>query len=237
MVDVIYTVDKQCALCGSSFSVTKVRSRLRMVKQDKDFCTYYKEINPYYYTVWVCPHCGYAAQDTYFGELSNAAEKSLHDFLDGRQIHVDFAGERTREQAIDAFKLAIFYSEMAHALSSQIAGLYLKLAWLYREGQQQEEEQLALVKAREFYEDALMREPLPIGNMTETTIEYLLGVLYFETYKLDLSLQYLGKVVANPKAKLEKRILNLARETWHEARAVKQRQAADEKMQGVLANE
>lgn len=228
MVDVIYTVDKQCALCGESFSVTKVRSRLSMIKQDKDFCTYYKEINPYYYTVWVCPHCGYAAQDTYFEELSSVAEKNLHDFLDGRQISVNFAGERTREQAIATYKLAIFYSELTHALSSKLGGLYLKLAWLYREEQQPEEEQLALIKAREYYEDALLREPLPIGNMTETTIEYLLGVLYFETHKLDVALQYLGKVVADPKAKLEKRILNLARETWHEVRDIKQQRAADE---------
>ena len=192
MVDVIYAVDKQCALCGESFTVTKVRSRLSMIKQDMDFCNHYKEINPYYYSVWVCPHCGYAAQDTFFEELSAAAKKSLHEFLDGREIHVDFAGERTREQAIATYKLAIFYGELTNLLPSKLAGIYLKLAWLYREAEQKEEEQLALLKAREYYEDALMKEPLPIGNMTEFTLEYLVGVLYFESNANDRALQYLG---------------------------------------------
>ena len=209
---------------GEAFTVTKVRSRLSMIKQDRDFCNHYKEINPYYYSVWVCPHCGYAAQDTFFAELPAAAKKSLHEFLDGREINVDFAGERTREQAIATYKLAIFYGELTKLLSSRLAGIYLKLAWLYREAGQKEEEQLALLKAREDYEDALMREPLPIGNMTQFALEYLVGVLYFETNENDKALQYLSKVVGNPKAKLERRILNLAREAWHDVRDLKQQQ-------------
>jgi hypothetical protein len=46
MADILYTAEKTCVICDKQFTVTKVRNRLSMVKQDSDFCTYYKEVNP-----------------------------------------------------------------------------------------------------------------------------------------------------------------------------------------------
>lgn len=227
--DLLYTVDKECPVCKHSFPVTKVRSKLQMIKQDSDFCTYYKEINPNYYTIWVCPHCGYAAQDSYFGEQSPAAVDKIRKFLDARQVSVNFSGIRSHEQAIATFKLAIFFAEMTSMLPSRLAGLYLKLGWLYREVQQEEEEQLLLNKAREYYEQATLKERFPIGNMTEITVEYIIGELYRRTGHIDQALSYLGKVVGNPQAKLERRILEIAKDAWHQAREQKKLELQEHK--------
>lgn len=225
MADALYSAEKQCVICDQKFNVTRVRNRLAMLKQDSDFCTYYKDINPYYYGVWVCPHCGYAALDTYFEELPAATDR-IRGFLAGRQVNVNFEGQRTREQAIATYKLAIFFAELAGTLSSRLAGMYLKLAWLFREGEQPAEEQLALDKAREYYEQAFMKEHLPIGNMSEITLQYLVGELYRRTDKLPEALNYLGKVVADPRARQEKRILEMARDAWNECRDAKKKVAA-----------
>lgn len=222
--DLLYTVDKKCPICNMSIQVTKVRSKLQMIKQDSDFCTYYKDINPNYYTIWVCPHCGYAAQDTYFTELSLAAVDKIHQFLKGKQVNINFSGPRSSDQAIATYKLAIFFGEMTAMLPSRLAGLYLKLAWLYREAQQTEEEQLLMSKARECYEQATLKERFPIGNMTEITMEYVIGELYRRTGRIDQALAYLAKVVGNPQAKSEKRILELAKAAWHQARDQKRLQ-------------
>ncbi|MCX7779932.1 MAG: DUF2225 domain-containing protein [Negativicutes bacterium] len=228
MSELLYTVDKECPLCQATFPVTKVRSKLQMIKQDGDFCTYYKELNPNYYVVWVCPHCGYAAQDTYFYELSPAAEMKLKQFLHGREVNLNLSGVRTREQGMAAFKLAIFYAEMIAAPPSRLAGLYLKLAWLYREAEQAEEEKILLNKARANYEQATLKERFPIGNMTEITVDYLIGELYRRTGNYDQALSYLGKVVSNPRAKLERRILDMAKEAWHDAREQRKKANAGE---------
>lgn len=225
MVDAIYTVEKECPICKKQITVTKVRSRLTMVKQDSDFCTYYREINPSYYNVWVCNQCGYAAQDTTFSELSTAAEDKIRKFLTGRQVNVNYSGTRTRDQAIATYKLAIFFAELIAAQHSRLAALYIRLAWLYREGEQHQEEQLAMNKAREHYEQTLLRERFPIGNMSQITVEYLIGELLRRTGKLDIALSYLGKVVGNPLAKLEKRVLEMAKAAWHEAREAKKQLA------------
>lgn len=222
--DLLYTVDKECPVCKQKIEVTKVRSKLQLVNQDSDFCTYYKEINPNYYTIWVCPHCGYAAQDSYFSEISPAGAEKIRQFLKSKQVSVNFSGIRSREQAVATYKLAIFYAEMISLLPSQRAGLYLKLAWLYREAKQAEEEQILVNKAREYYEQATLKERFPIGNMTEITVEYIIGELFRRTGRLDQALSYLSKVVGNPQAKLEKRILEMAKDAWHQAREQKKLQ-------------
>ncbi|MDR3564253.1 MAG: DUF2225 domain-containing protein [Negativicutes bacterium] len=223
MSSLLYSTEKTCALCAKPVTVTKVRNRLAMVKQDSDFCTYYKDLNPYYYDIWVCPNCGYAAHESYFEELP-AKASTIQNFLAARAVNVHFDGVRTREQGIAVYKLALFFAEMAGLLASRLANLYLKLAWLYREGEQKAEELAALDKARTYYEQAFLKERMPLGNMSELTLEYLCGELLRRTGRIPEALNYLGKVVNNPRAKQEKRIMELARDAWNEARAASKTQ-------------
>lgn len=222
MADFLYEVEKNCPVCEETVMVTKVRSRLTMVKQDTDFCTYYQGVNPYYYTVWVCPHCGFAAPEAEFGGLVHDRVKT---FLQGKKVNIDFSGTRTREQAYNTYRLAIFYGDMAGIQTSKLGGLYLRLGWLYREGEQSEEEKAALVKAAEYYERAMTYERMPIGGMSEVALMYLLGELFRRTDKLEEALLFYNRVVANPQAKMEKRILELARDAWQETRDLKKKQA------------
>ncbi|SMC70964.1 DUF2225 domain-containing protein [Sporomusa malonica] len=221
MAEPTYSVEKQCPACQKKFSVTKLRGRQAMVKQDSDFCAYFQEIKPYYYTIWVCSSCGYAAADSYFDELSAAAYDKITEFLAARTVNVNFSGERTREQAIASYKLAIFFADLIAAPASRLAELYLKLGWVYREGENAEEEKSALTKAGQYYEQALMRERLPIGTLSEAAVTYLIGELARRTGQTETALLYLSKVVGSPSAKLEPRITNLARDAWHEARAAR----------------
>ena len=78
-----------------------------------------------------------------------------------------------------------------------------------------------MAKACQCYEQATIKERFPIGGMTEITVEYIIGELYRRTGKLDQALSYLGKVVGDPRAKLEKRIHEMAKDAWHTAREQK----------------
>lgn len=228
MADILYTVDKTCEICNKDFAVTRVRTRLVKIKQDTDFCTYYKDVNPYYYTVWVCPHCGYAAQDSHFSAILPANVDKVSKFLAGREVNINLGGVRTREQAIAAYKLAIFFSEMENLAASDIAGLYLRLGWLFREGEMVSEEKTALAKAADNFEQALSKERLPIAGMSEVSLTYLIGELLRRTDQSPQALPYFSKVVSNPQAKMEKRILDMARDAWHEARKAKNQASTDD---------
>ena len=220
MADALYFIEKKCAVCGESFEVTCVRSRLSLIKQDTDFCAYYKDVNPYYYTIWTCSHCGYAARDIDFEKISESMAVKVREFLSAREVKVSFAGIRTWEQAVVTYKLAIFYSELTAAAASKMASLYIRLAWLYRENGQIDEEKKMLTKACESFDQALEREPMPLGNMSELTVMYLIADLLWRTGKNEKAKLYLSKIVSNPLAKQEKRIADLARDLWQEMRFI-----------------
>lgn len=224
MAEPTYSVEKECPVCQQKFNVTRTRGRQVLIKQDSDFCSHFQDINPYYYTVWVCSHCGYAAADAYFEELSTSAKEKISKFLATRKVNVNYSGIRTREQAIATYKLAIFFAELIAAPDSRLADLYLKLAWLYREAEDNEDEKSTLVLACEHYEQALCRERLPIGNLSEAAVSYLIGELSRRTDQTEKALLYLSKVVGNPAAKLEPRVVNLARDAWHEAKAIRDKE-------------
>lgn len=220
-MDLTYTVEKTCPICQQSFEATKVRSKLKMVRQDNDFNVIYEQLNPLYYAVWFCPSCGYAAQDTVFSEVYERHVEKIKEFLQTCDINIDFPGTRSREQAILLFKLAIFYSELTSAKDSRLGGLYLRLGWLYREAEDDKKEQIALLKAMEHYEAAITKESFPIGNMNEITVEYIVAQLQYRTGDDDTAYRSLSRLLSSVQIKSEKRISEMARDTWNEIKAMK----------------
>lgn len=216
-----FTVEKECPICEEKINVTKTRSRLLKVNQDSDFCVYYKDFNPTYYTIWVCSHCGYAAEEKNFTQLREPDKKKIKEFLANKKVGIHYTETRTRDEAIVAFKLAIYFADLTSASASRMAGLYLKLAWLYREAKDEEKENELLSRALEYYEKSLITERYPIGPMTDITVTYLIGDLHRRTGNLDKATQYLSKVIGDSRARMEPAIYNLARDLWQEMRNLK----------------
>ena len=229
MATPLYQVEKTCPICEKNFTLTKTRGQSIPVKTDTDFYTSYNsEINPYYYAIWVCSHCGFAAHEDRFFTLLEPQREKLKKYLAGRQVNLDLGGPRTWEQAVTSHKLAIHFANMVSLQASHIASLALRLAWLYREKEMANEEQDMLRKAVESYKMAFLKEKMPIGNLTEVTLTYLIGELLRRIGNIDEALSYLGRVVSNPQAKNEKRILDMAREAWHVARDMKKETGKEE---------
>ena len=151
--DYTYVAERECPVCNKKIKVTMVRTRLIKTKQDSDFCTYYKDINPYYYSIWVCEHCGYAAQDTYFESINERDKKVIAEFLKSREISIKIDLKRSREQALVAFKLAIYYADLLGMPASKMGGLYLKLAWIYRADKMEMDEKKVLKPIDEMLAD------------------------------------------------------------------------------------
>lgn len=229
MADPLYQVEKTCPICEQKFKATKTRGQAITVTTDTDFCTHFQDINPYYYAIWVCSNCGYAAHEERFFTLLESGRNKLKQFLTGKQVNLDFSGPRTWDQAVTSHKLAIYYANLISLPASHIASLELRLAWLYREKEMEIEERELMSRALEDYQTAFMKEQTPIGNLTEVTLTYLIGELLRRIGKNDESLTYLSRVVSNPQAKNEKRILEMARDAWQNVRDLKKAAESDEK--------
>lgn len=226
-----YVVDKECPVCAKKTKVTKVRSRLIKISQDYDFCTYYKDFNPYYYSIWVCSHCGYAADEPHFEKVQEKNKEKIAQFLSKKEVKIQFHEQRSRNDAIAAFKLGIFFADMIEEKPSYMAGLYLKLAWLYREAESEDQEKELLVRALEHYDKSLTTERYPIGAMTDNAVMYLIGALSYKTGNVEKATQYLSRIVGSERARLETGIYNKARDLWQDIRQEKEKAEALAKAQ------
>lgn len=214
-----FTVEKECPVCSEKTKVTRTRSRLIKVSQDYDFCVRYKDFNPYYYSIWVCSHCGYAADEAYFERINEINKEKIAAFLKQKEVKMEYKEERTRDEAIAAYKLAIFFADLVNSKPNRMAGLYLKLAWLYREAGDEAKENEILPRALEYYDKSLTTERYPIGNMTDNAVMYLIGALHYKTGNIEQATQYLSRVVGNENVRdLEPNIFIRARDLWQDIR-------------------
>ncbi len=213
----LYLETERCELCGQPFPATRVRlSQLEVVRRDSDFNVEYRGLNPYFYSVLVCPHCGYAAMDSQFHELMHSEREALKKLLVGRRPALDFSGERTWETALAAYKLALFQAERRGGRASAVAGLCLRIAWLFRAaGDPREREFLAA--ALKHYLQAYDAEPFPIGRMSRHTVEYLIGELHLRLGEPREAVGWFNRIVSE-KPEGERNILNMAKEGWQRAR-------------------
>ena len=214
MNDSLYSKKVTCPICGKQFSSMKAKlSSCKVEKKDEDFCTHYVGLNPTYYDIFVCPFCAYSASEASFEKITEEEIKLLKDAFSGRIVGRSFCTERSLNDAIASCKLAIHTAEIRKAKASVLAGLCLKLAWLYRfAGDKQEE--IFLNYSLQNYLDAFDKEECPIGNLNEISMLYLLGELSRRLGKLNDAIVWFGKAVASPERGENPRIEKLAREQW-----------------------
>ncbi|MDF2521409.1 MAG: hypothetical protein K0R84_2037 [Clostridia bacterium] len=224
MNEILYDKNVKCPICNNSFSSKKVRVSACVVdRRDEDFCIHYKDFNPVYYEIFVCPHCGYAASENSFDNLSLVELNRIKEMLSGKIVGRSFCDERGINDAIDSFKLALFIADTRGAKKSMIAGICLKIAWLYRE-LKDEKEMVFLKYALDNYGIAYDKEEMPLGNLDEISVQYLLGELSRRIGKLNDAVFWFNKAVNNPLRVNNPRIEKMTREQWT---AVKQMSKKD----------
>lgn len=234
----VFTVEKTCPLCGEVTRVTKAKSRLVVIKTDWDFCTHYRDFNPYYYVPWVCEKCGYAADEKHFSAaMPTSHKKTIGDFLKRRHVEFKYSLERYMPDVVAAYKLAIFYEEMVHSSMAYRASLYLKLAWIYRIAEDTENERSCLIRAAESYEKSIYTERYPLGDLTDSMVMYLLGAMNYEMGDVEKATQYISRMVNDNGLRLSNpKLMDKIKDLWtelREKRAEEQAKLAKKNAAGV----
>jgi len=203
--------ETKCPICETSFKTIRVKSNAAaLARKDEDFCPYYKNLNPMYYEIIVCPICAYAASEANFNEVGDFELIALRNAFKTRQVARDYTELREWTDGVDSFKLALLTATARKAKVSSIAGICLRIAWLYREKNDDKEEGF-LKYAYENYRKAYEEEAPPYGNMNEMMLAYLLGELARRLNMIDDAAYWLGKAVQSPERKSNPRIEEMAR--------------------------
>lgn len=215
MSDLLYDKEMKCLYCEKKFITKKIRnSKIGVSKKDTDLCIHYtNEENPYFYEVWVCPHCGFAFNAN-FTELKPAQKEIVRKEYIERIGKIDLCGPRNSEEGVRAYKLTLLCASVAGQDSTTIAGLCLRIAWLYRFQNIKEEEDKYLLKAIDSFQEVYEKDDLTHNPLGEHKILYLLGELNGRLGNLSETRRWFNLLLSQ--RNIEPAINNLAREQWAE---------------------
>lgn len=216
----IYHKTMNCPHCQQSFSITKVRkSAVKVIGQDTDLKPLYEagEVNPLFYNVHVCMHCGYSFTEDFTSYFAPGTAEVLKASVSDHWVEQDFSGERSPAKAIKSYKLALYSGVLKKEKHLTLAGLALRTAWIYRDmGRKKEEKRFLSIAARE-YEEAFSVEDVA-QKMSEIKVLYLLGELNRKLGRMEKAVSYFSKVIEWQRQSNEKQIVEMARDRWHELR-------------------
>lgn len=217
-----YDKKHTCLNCQQSFLSTKVRSRsIRIAQHDSDFKPNYAqpEINPLFYNVAVCPHCGFSFTEEFSPYFSPGTKEAIQQQITNRWNGRSLGHIRSIEEAIETYKLAFLCANVKKENALTKAGLTLRIAWLHREQAEADEEQRFLKVARDFYIQAFSEGDYVGTQMSETRVVYLIAELSWRIGDREEAIRNFSRVIEKQRTSTEPHLVNTAKERWQEIRS------------------
>ena len=194
--DCLYDRTMTCPVCESEFKARSIRKgKTRFVGSDIDLRSNYDPINPDYYDVIICNHCGYAAISINFNHIGERQAKLITDNISIRFTPKEYPAVYDVDTAIERYKLALLNSITKNGKAGEKAYICLKIGWFYREKKDIENEVKYLKSAIEGFEQAFTKENFPICGLDEPTLLYIMSAIYFRLGNLEESKKILGRVI------------------------------------------
>lgn len=221
MTELLPLYDKkfECLMCKKTFTSKKVRSRfVKVTEYDTDFCPSYasEEANPLLYYVKVCPHCGFSFSEDFLPIFSPDSKNEIVKKVCDQWVPQDFGQERTIQTAIQTYKLAAYCGTLKKEKHINLSGLYMRLGWLYRGLENQEQERRFTNLALQEYMDSYMTDDYKGTQVSEVRLLYLIGELSRRTDNIPQAIKYFSKVIEKQKSTTETATIELAKDRWHE---------------------
>ena len=225
-----FTDDVICPVCSSHFEYLRVRTEaVKPTQPDTDFRIQYLTVDPTYYSVIACPACSYAAYIDDFEDLNEAGQRSLarrgeRDAADtgaDGQDPPQLCGERSLDDAVVAFDLAIACYSVRTPNDRRRSGLLHRRAWLERARGDSEAELPLLREARDAYARTYERDGT-LPDAAAFRAAYLVGDISMRVGEPEEAARWLLKCVQMDEVKRQPNVARLARDRLIEAREARQ---------------
>ena len=206
----LYQIKVKCPCCEQEFQTSRVRPSLkRAVRSDSDFCSYFKDVNPDYYVVRVCPYCGFAFTENFREYLT---PKQKQDYYEKIGVHwkvKDYGGERTEAEALECYKRALLAAQTTGQNIRVIAGILHHIAWIYRYQGNKEQEDRFLAYALDAYIKVFEEE----RSGSNARLMYLIGELNRRLGNYHEAVRWFGRVIRD-KSIMDAGMIRASREMW-----------------------
>jgi len=226
--DIIYDKTYTCPVCDKEFKAKTVKvGKLKLHSLDTDLRPRYLLADPLKYDAILCPHCGYAALNRFFKNMTSVQADLIKKNISAKYKHVEEPGSiYTYDTAIARHKMALVNSIVKRAKTSERAYTCLKTAWLIRGKMEtlpadtpnykeeieklKKEEMEFIANAYEGFSEAYMKEQFPMCGMDENTITLLVAELARKVGKYDECSRWISRILVSKDA--SERIKERARE-------------------------
>lgn len=179
--DLSYVKTVECPVCNIQFQTLNLFSyKLKHTGQDPDLRQHYEKIEPLYYDIWACPSCYYANFSEEFLSLSESEKNLLQSHIEERSkgSHDHLGEPGSIVYACESHHLAIECLNLIDADTLKIAGIWLRLAWIYSDQDQEDMSKSARQKALDYYlETYTGKSSMHLNNKKVQQILYLIGEL------------------------------------------------------------
>ncbi|NHN33493.1 DUF2225 domain-containing protein [Paenibacillus agricola] len=214
-VEPLYQIKVECAYCKVPFQTSRVRPSFKKVIQtDTDFCAHYKGTNPDFYVVRVCPSCGYASTENAVNEFNAEQLRAIHERVTANWTYKDYGNERTWDEAMHTYKLALICAQLRNEKGRVIAGLLHHIAWLYRYKNDEAQEKRFLQFALDAYTTVLESETAELNN---ARLMYLMGELNRRLKNYAPAVKWFARVI-NDKRIIDAGMITASRNQWFAVR-------------------
>lgn len=196
-----YILEKsiQCPICNKITKQPALKSNsIKLLKQDFDLSTTYKDIEPLFYGVYFCNECGYANLTQSF-DSPKEKKYSYKNIHNGVWVKKNIPKENSIDDAIRLYKLVLLNkTTIPKQLFGEIGITCLKLYYLYKLKNDEKEvdrfRKLCLDSLKKSYQT----EEFPFGGIyTSSMVSYLIAFFSYEEGDLENSKRWIGNVITN----------------------------------------
>ena len=200
-VSLIYIKELTCPVCGKVISLPVAKSSYARIKRrDTDFYIEYEKINPYFYDIWLCTECGYAALKKDFENIKRSNIEIIKQTISKRWVARKYPDIYDVNIAIERFKMALLNYCAINSKDSQQGYVCLKLSWMYRLKGDAENEKSFQQRALISFGNAYSKENFPLFGMDKPTVQYLIGELNRRLGNTEDAMRWLGEVIVSREA-------------------------------------
>lgn len=176
--DCIYDKTYICPVCGSEVKSKAVRrGKIKFVSNEIDLKPKFEPIQPDFYDIVICNNCGYSAMTSKFSKITYSQEEAITKNITPKFHPKKYPKIYTIDDAIERYKLALLNCVYKNSKAGEKAYLCLKLAWFYRDKNDEKNEQIYLKAAYQGFNKAYINEVCPICGLDENTLLYIIAAI------------------------------------------------------------
>ncbi|MCM3711594.1 DUF2225 domain-containing protein [Sporosarcina luteola] len=228
-VSATYAKKMDCKNCKEKFTTTKILSRfVRVSKHESDFKPVYSDsnVNPILYNVAVCPNCGFAFTDEFSSYFAPGVKEEIAQKITSLWSGRSFGDERTIEEAIETYKLAYISASLKKEKALTMAGIMLRIAWLYDDMDDIDSGLRFRKVSRNLYTEAYSAGDHAGTQMSETRVLYLMAELSHQIGDKEEAIRNFSKVIESQRTSTDPQIIKTAKERWQEIREQRENSAS-----------